>query len=78
MTGCLAPLRRLAASSTNCGAGARTVAGLNRLTSIGASGYITGGVAVFAHIGGFIAGVILVVLMGGTRRPRPVAQEYWS
>jgi rhomboid family protein len=28
-----------------------------------------GGVAYFAHIGGFVAGMILVVLMGGTRRP---------
>ncbi|HSP16920.1 MAG TPA: rhomboid family intramembrane serine protease [Thermoanaerobaculia bacterium] len=27
-----------------------------------------GGVAYFAHIGGFVAGMILVVLMGGTRR----------
>jgi rhomboid family protein len=26
-----------------------------------------GGVAYFAHIGGFVAGMILVVLMGGTR-----------
>ncbi|HEX9161202.1 MAG TPA: rhomboid family intramembrane serine protease, partial [Thermoanaerobaculia bacterium] len=30
-----------------------------------------GGVAYFAHIGGFIAGMILIVLMGGTRRRRP-------
>jgi membrane associated rhomboid family serine protease len=29
-----------------------------------------GGVAYFAHIGGFVAGMILIVLMGGTRRPR--------
>ena len=28
----------------------------------------TGGVAYFAHIGGFVAGMILVVLMGGFRR----------
>ena len=27
-----------------------------------------GGVAYFAHIGGFVAGMILIVLMGGTRR----------
>ena len=32
-----------------------------------------GGVAYFAHIGGFIAGMVLVMLMGGLRRaPRPV------
>jgi len=30
-----------------------------------------GGVAYFAHIGGFVSGMILVVLMGGTRRRRP-------
>jgi membrane associated rhomboid family serine protease len=29
-----------------------------------------GGVAYFAHIGGFVSGMILVVLMGGFRRPR--------
>ena len=29
-----------------------------------------GGVAYFAHIGGFVAGMILIVLMGGFRRPR--------
>src|SRR5690242_14322190 len=33
------------------------------VASIGASGDVTGGVAVFAHIGGFIAGMILIVLM---------------
>jgi len=33
-----------------------------------------GGVAYFAHIGGFVSGMILIVLMGGTRRgpPQPV------
>jgi len=30
-----------------------------------------GGVAYFAHIGGFVSGIILIVLMGGTRRRRP-------
>jgi membrane associated rhomboid family serine protease len=30
-----------------------------------------GGVAYFAHIGGFVSGMILIVLMGGTRRRRP-------
>ena len=29
-----------------------------------------GGVAYFAHIGGFVAGMILIVMMGGTRRRR--------
>jgi membrane associated rhomboid family serine protease len=37
--------------------------------SIGASQDV-GGVAYFAHIGGFVAGMILVVLMGGLRRRR--------
>ncbi|PYQ58993.1 MAG: rhomboid family intramembrane serine protease [Acidobacteria bacterium] len=45
------------------------------VTSIGASPEATGGVAVFAHIGGFIAGMILVLLMGGGRRQ--TYQEYW-
>jgi len=30
-----------------------------------------GGVAYFAHVGGFVAGMLLIMLMGG-RRPRPV------
>jgi rhomboid family protein len=32
----------------------------------------SGGVAYFAHIGGFVAGMILIVVMGGTRRRRAV------
>jgi membrane associated rhomboid family serine protease len=31
-----------------------------------------GGVAYFAHIGGFVAGIVLIFLLGGTRRPRQV------
>ena len=34
-----------------------------------AEGDVTGGVAYFAHIGGFVLGMILIVVMGGTRRP---------
>jgi membrane associated rhomboid family serine protease len=30
-----------------------------------------GGVAYFAHIGGFVAGMVLIGLFGGFRRPRP-------
>jgi membrane associated rhomboid family serine protease len=30
-----------------------------------------GGVAYFAHIGGFVSGILLIVVMGGTRRRRP-------
>ena len=39
-----------------------------------------GGVAYFAHIGGFVAGMLLIVLLGGKRRappPRPVDYDYW-
>jgi len=39
-----------------------------------------GGVAYFAHIGGFVAGMILVALMGGFRRRQARAvryDEYW-
>ncbi len=38
-----------------------------------------GGVAFFAHIGGFVLGMILIVLMGGTRRqpPRRVQSYDW-
>ena len=35
-----------------------------------------GGVAYFAHIGGFAAGIVLIVLMGGVRRrPRAIAPQ---
>jgi membrane associated rhomboid family serine protease len=50
------------------------------VASIGADAG-AGGVAVFAHIGGFIAGMLLVVLMGGYRRtpPGPVRyDDYWG
>jgi membrane associated rhomboid family serine protease len=38
-----------------------------------------GGVAWFAHIGGFVAGMILIVLMGGRRRSRQAVpvDQYW-
>ncbi len=37
-----------------------------------------GGVAYFAHIGGFIAGMLLIVLLGGLRRPpRPLYYDDW-
>jgi membrane associated rhomboid family serine protease len=35
----------------------------------------SGGVAFFAHIGGFVAGMVLIVLMGGTR-PRRASAFY--
>ena len=47
------------------------------VTSIGAGAEATGGVAVFAHIGGFVAGMALVVLMGGMRQRRTTYDAYW-
>ncbi|HEV2719007.1 MAG TPA: rhomboid family intramembrane serine protease [Thermoanaerobaculia bacterium] len=50
------------------------------VTSLGVAGaQDTGGVAVFAHIGGFVAGMALVALMGGLRRrPRAIPPaDYW-
>jgi len=38
----------------------------------------SGGVAYFAHIGGFVAGMVLITLLGGRRPPpRPEYQDYW-
>ena len=51
----------------------------SRVASIGASADTTGGVAVFAHIGGFVAGMVLVLIMGGMR-PRasaPLPRDQW-
>jgi membrane associated rhomboid family serine protease len=39
---------------------------------LGADAADVGGVAYFAHVGGFVAGMVLIVLMGG-RRPRRAA-----
>jgi membrane associated rhomboid family serine protease len=36
-----------------------------------------GGVAYFAHIGGFVAGMILIALLGGMRRRRIEPVDYW-
>jgi len=38
--------------------------------SLGAADAMQGGVAWFAHIGGFVAGIPLMLLMRGRRRPR--------
>ncbi len=37
-----------------------------------------GGVAYFAHIGGFVAGMLLIVLMGGTRRRPEAPPVFWQ
>jgi membrane associated rhomboid family serine protease len=49
------------------------------VASIGVAEESGGGVAYFAHIGGFVAGMLLVMLMGGYRRPPPpvAIDEYW-
>ena len=45
--------------------------------SLGVPQEEAGGVAYFAHIGGFIAGMILIVVMGGFRRA-PVRRGYYD
>ena len=49
------------------------------VTSLGvADAANAGGVAYFAHIGGFIAGMVLIAVMGGMRRPRALPYgDYW-
>jgi membrane associated rhomboid family serine protease len=42
--------------------------GVGSLGVVGAQD--TGGVAYFAHIGGFVAGIVFIALLGGFRRPR--------
>ena len=44
--------------------------------SFGAVDPNAGGVAYFAHIGGFIFGMLLVLVMGGPRRPAPPITRY--
>lgn len=56
---------------------------LQLFTGIGSLGVTdaqnTGGVAYFAHIGGFVAGVVLIFLMGGTRaRRRQPPPPWWA
>jgi hypothetical protein len=43
---------------------------LSGVSSLGGADAAAGGVAWFAHIGGFIAGPVLLFLLGGARRPR--------
>jgi membrane associated rhomboid family serine protease len=45
--------------------------------SLGVRTAETGGVAWWAHIGGFVAGVVLVRILGRRGRPRPVARDAW-
>jgi membrane associated rhomboid family serine protease len=46
---------------------------LSGLAEMGLPAQNGGGVAWWAHIGGFIAGIVLVKLMEPARRPRPVS-----
>ena len=49
------------------------------LASLGAqTADAAGGVAWFAHIGGFVAGPLLLLLLGGFRRPPSVERTAWS
>ena len=43
--------------------------------SMGGDLQSAGGVAYFAHIGGFVAGMVLIILLGGLRRQRPAYQR---
>ena len=45
--------------------------------SLGVRTAETGGVAWWAHIGGFGAGVVLVRLLGRGRRPPPAVRDAW-
>ena len=45
--------------------------------SLGVRTAETGGVAWWAHIGGFVAGVVLIRLLAGRRRPRPAVRDAW-
>ena len=48
------------------------------VASLGVAEARAGGVAYFAHIGGFVAGMALIALMGGMRRRRAIAPtDYW-
>src|SRR5258708_15565462 len=46
------------------------------VSSLGVSPEQAGGVAYFAHIGGFVAGMILAVVLGGLRHPPPPPRSY--
>ena len=45
--------------------------------SIGAAQYAQGGTAFFAHVGGFVAGMVLVLLMGARQRYYRRQDLYW-
>jgi membrane associated rhomboid family serine protease len=49
-----------------------------QLLNLGGSGGFThgGGVAYWAHVGGFVAGVVLILILGGRRLRRPARRFY--
>jgi membrane associated rhomboid family serine protease len=55
---------------------------LSQIVSVGAiggRGVAGGGIAYWAHIGGFVAGMVLILLMGGKRiLRRPPPEQYYS
>ena len=48
----------------------------SQITVFSASSQAEGGVAYMAHIGGFVAGVVLTFLLGGNRRALPPSASY--
>jgi membrane associated rhomboid family serine protease len=48
----------------------------SQVSAFTASSQTEGGVAYMAHIGGFIAGVVLTFLLGGTRRALSPPRSY--
>ena len=48
--------------------------------TFGTGGQVGGGVAYWAHIGGFVAGMLLIVILGGRKltRPRRSRQSSWN
>jgi len=48
--------------------------------TFGTGGQVGGGVAYWAHIGGFVAGMLLIVILGGKKltRPRQSGQGPWN
>jgi membrane associated rhomboid family serine protease len=48
----------------------------SQVSAFTASSQTEGGVAYMAHIGGFVAGVVLTYLLGGNRRALPSTTSY--
>jgi membrane associated rhomboid family serine protease len=48
----------------------------SQISAFSASSQSQGGVAYMAHIGGFVAGVVLTYLLGGNRKALPPTASY--